>query len=102
MARPGGRFTVDVDELRRVTGEMATCEDSLRDLADQVSRRVEALHETWDGRAAVAQDAAQHEWEAGFRSMREALVRMRAAASVAHDNYTSAALANVEMWGRLR
>ena len=102
MARRGGRFTVDVDELRRVTGEMAGCEDSLRDLADEVSRRVEALHETWDGRAALAQEAAQHEWEDGFRAMRDALARMRAVAAVAHDNYAAAVAANVEMWGRLR
>ena len=102
MARPGGRFTVDVDELLRVTGEMATCEDSLRDLADEVARRVDALHETWGGRAALAQHAAQHEWEAGFRAMREALARMRAVAAVAHDNYAAAVAANVEMWGRLR
>ena len=102
MAGHGGRFTVNVDELFRVTGEMAACEDSLRDLADQVSRRVEALHETWDGRAALAHDAAQHEWETGFRAMREALARMRAVADVAHDNYAAAVAANVEMWGRLR
>ena len=102
MARPRGRFTVDVDELLRVTGEMAACEDRLRDLAGEVSRRVEALHETWDGRAALAQDAAQHEWEAGFEAMREALARMRGVAAIAHDNYAAAVAANVGMWGRLR
>lgn len=102
MGDRADRFTIDVEDLARVIGEMATCEADLRDLADDVARRGRALHNTWDGRAAVAQAVAQHEWEAGFRTMREALVRMRAAASVAHDNYTSAALTNVEMWGRLR
>lgn len=102
MGGRADRFAVDVDELARVIGEMSTCEADLRDLADDLARRVRVLHDTWDGRAAVAQAVAQHEWEVGFRSMREALVRMRAAASVAHDNYTSAALTNVEMWGRLR
>ena len=95
-------FGVDVDALRRTVDEMAVCGDGLHDLAETLARQVQALHDTWEGQAAVAQATAQREWEAGFRSMREALARMRVVAAVAHDNYAAAATANVEMWARLR
>lgn len=96
------RFSVDVDALRRTVDEMACCGEGLHDLADALALQVRALRDTWEGEAAVAQEAAQQEWEAGFRSMREALARMRVVATVAHDNYAAAATANVEMWERLR
>jgi WXG100 family type VII secretion target len=96
------RFSVDVDALRRTVDEMAACGEGLHGLADALARQVHALHGTWEGQAAVAQEAAQQQWEAGFRSMREALARMRVVAAVAHDNYAAAATANLEMWQRVR
>ncbi len=64
-------YGVDLDELLGTVDEMARCADALDALLDDVSQRVAGLHGTWTGRAAVAQAAAQAEWEAGFRSMRD-------------------------------
>ena len=60
-----------------------------------------ALQVTWGGSAAVAQDGAQAEWEAGFREMREALAAMRAAGRSAHGSYGDAAATNLRMWEQL-
>ena len=95
-------FSVEVDELLAVVGELARCGEALDQLLDDVADRVAGLHLTWTGEAAAAQVAAQSAWEADFREMRGALALMRRAAEVAHDNYTSAAAANLRMWERLR
>ena len=95
-------FAVDLEELARVVAEMATCQARLHDVAEETSRQVHALHGSWQGEAAVAHEVAQRVWDAGFRDMREALAAMRTAADVAHHHYESAALTNLEMWGRVR
>ncbi|GAA1794607.1 pore-forming CpnT exporter EsxE [Nocardioides hankookensis] len=77
---------------------MTRCGIELDALLDEVARRVDALHVTWGGAAALAQDGAQAEWAAGFRQMREALAAMRAAGGVAHENYSDAAGTNLRMW----
>lgn len=96
------RFSVELDELLRVVDGMAACERELRELAEELGRRVRALHETWEGSAAVAQQSAQLAWESGFRGMREALGRMRTAGRAAHEHYAGALATNVAMWEQLR
>jgi WXG100 family type VII secretion target len=91
-------FRVDVDLLDETVAEMARCGEALDELLAEVSRRVDALRLTWSGAAALAQDEAQAEWEAGFREMRAALAAMRAAGRVAHGNYLDAATTNLRMW----
>lgn len=87
-------FGVDLDELVDTVDEMTRCADALEARLDDLAR----IHLPWSGRAADAQAAAQAEWEAGFRSMREALALMRTAASTAHGNYADAASTNLRMW----
>jgi WXG100 family type VII secretion target len=94
-------FSVDLDLLGETVAELARCDQALDDLLDEVSRRVAGLHLTWSGAAAVAQEGAQAEWEAGFREMREALAAMRAAGRVAHGNYGDAASTNLRMWEQI-
>lgn len=91
-------FEVDVDLLDETVADMARCEHALDALLEEVSRRVTALHGTWSGAAALAQEGAQAEWEAGFREMRVALGTMRTAGRVAHGSYLDAAATNVRMW----
>ncbi|GAA2143384.1 pore-forming CpnT exporter EsxE [Nocardioides koreensis] len=95
-------FAVDLEELARVVGEMATCQGQLLEVADEISRQVRALHDSWQGEAAVAHEVAQRAWDAGFGDTREALAAMRTAADVAHHHYEAAALTNVGMWEQLR
>lgn len=99
MATP---FAVDLEELAHVVAKMATCQARMHEVADEVSRRVRALHGSWRGEASVAHETAQQVWDAGFHDMRAALAAMRTVADVAHDHYEAAALTNVEMWSRLR
>jgi WXG100 family type VII secretion target len=100
MTRP--ILAVDLDELLATIDEMARCTTALDALLDEVARGVADLHATWAGQAATAQSVAQAEWEAGFRSMREALASMRSAADTAHGNYADAASTNVRMWEQVR
>lgn len=91
-------FSVDLDLLEESVAEMTRCGHALDALLDDVSRRVAALHLTWSGAAALAQEEAQAEWESGFRQMHEALGAMRTAGRVAHGSYRDAAATNVRMW----
>jgi len=94
-------FAVDLDLLDDTVAAMARCGDTLDSLLHEVSHRVAALHVSWAGAAALAQDGAQAEWEAGFRQMRDALASMRVAGRVAHDHYREAAATNLRMWGQV-
>ena len=98
----GLMFEVDLDLLDETVAQMTRCGEGLDDLLDEVSRRVAELHLTWTGAAAIAQDSAQAEWEAGFRAMRTALAVMRADADIAHGHYSAASATNLRMWEQVR
>ena len=95
-------FTVEADELSHAVDRMEACGSALHELAADLERRVATLHISWHGEAATAHQAAQVEWEQGFRTIREALATMRNAARVAHANYTAAAEANLHQWEQVR
>jgi WXG100 family type VII secretion target len=95
-------FAVDLDELIRSIDELGRCGGALDVRLEEVSRAIAHLHLTWAGAAATAQASAQAQWESGFQEMRRALAGMRAAADVAHRNYSEAVAANVGMWEQLR
>lgn len=91
-------YAVDLDLLVDTVASLSRCEDALDEGLDRVVARVRALQETWAGRTADAQAAAQSEWEAGFALMREGLADMRGVTERAERNYRGAADANVRMW----
>jgi ESAT-6 family protein len=95
-------FTVDADELSHAVDRMTACGSALHELAAELERRVASLHLSWQGEAATAHQAAQSEWEHGFRTIREALATMQDAARLAHGNYTAAVEANLQQWGQVR
>lgn len=95
-------FAVELDDLLATVDDLAACGSDLDALLADVVRRIVTLHGTWEGRAALAQAAAQADWEAGFRAMREGLATMRSAASTAHGNYGDAVAANLRMWEQVR
>ena len=66
-------FAVDLDDLLATVDDLAACGTDLAELLAEVSWRVEALHVTWSGRAALAQADAQADWESGCRAMHEGL-----------------------------
>lgn len=91
-------FSVELDELDDVVGDLEACERSLLALVDDLDRQVALLHGTWTGEAAGAQRAAHHEWTRGMTDMRAALTDLRAAARLAHEEYSGAATSNLAMW----
>jgi WXG100 family type VII secretion target len=97
-----GSFTIDAEDLLRVIGEMASCDTKLKCLATDLEKQIHILHASWEGDAATAQQLTHAEWATGFCQMRRALADIRAAAQVAHGNYTGAATTNLEMWRQLR
>lgn len=93
-----GLFSIDLDELDAVIGDVEQTEADLTASTEDLERQIAALHAVWEGLAAQAQLAAQKEWDEGARAMQAALVDLRAAARTAHVNYTDGAQANVTMW----
>lgn len=91
-------YSIDLAELDAVVGDLERLETELESTTDDLERQIALLHTTWEGLAATAQKEAHEEWELGMTAMRAALAEMRAAARVAHDNYTRAHQANVTMW----
>jgi WXG100 family type VII secretion target len=91
-------FTVEVDELDDVVGDLEACERHLALLVEDLDRQVSALHGTWTGLAADAQREAHAQWSGGMAAMRTSLGDLREAARLAHEEYTGAASANVAMW----
>lgn len=96
------RFTIDADELDEVIGDVVKCETALSTLTADLAKQIKALQSVWEGLAADAQKEAHEEWTTGMRGMRTALKDLRAAAKLAHTNYTGAAQTNLTMWKQVR
>ncbi len=97
-----GTFSVDPDDLDLMVADVEKCERALERLTTDLERQIARLHETWEGQAAAAQREAQEEWNTGLLAMRQALADLRAAARLAHGNYTRATATNVTMWEQVR
>lgn len=95
------RFDVDLEELDDVIGRLTGFQRQFERRLEELDRTVADLHLTWTGQAAAAQRKAHEEWARGARQMHAGLVRMTAAARLAHDRYRAAAAANESMWGGL-
>jgi WXG100 family type VII secretion target len=98
MGADPGDYSVDPDELDEIVGELAKTETALETLTADLDRQVKKLQETWDGLAAKAQTEAHEEWTNGMNACRTALAELRAAARLAHGNYTDAVTANLNLW----
>jgi WXG100 family type VII secretion target len=92
------RLRVDLARLDELVAHLAKVERELLDAGERVDARVHALHGTWSGSAATAQDAAADRRVAGAAEVRAALASLRAAAAIARDNYAAAVQANRRMW----
>ena len=97
MADPGD-FTIELDELDDVVGDLERCERDLSQLVEDLDHQMVVLHGSWEGLAAAAQSEAHREWSSGMAATRGALAELRAAARLAHGHYTAAATTNVDMW----
>ncbi len=91
-------FSIEVDELDDVVGDLEACERHLALLVEDLDRQVATLHGTWTGLAADALREAHAEWSGGMAAMRASLGDLREAARLAYEEYSGAATSNVAMW----
>lgn len=96
------RFKIDADELDDIVGDLVKTETALSTLTTDLDKQIKTLQLVWEGLAADAQAEAHEEWTKGMRAMRTALKDLRAAAKLAHGNYTGAAQANLTLWQQVR
>lgn len=94
-------FTIDLDELDSVIGDVERTEGSLERLTSDLEKQMKALHGVWQGLAAQAHTEAHQQWNDGMADMRTAMAGLREAARAAHGNHTSAGQSNLEMWSDL-
>ncbi len=95
-------YMVDLERLDESIGDMARFDELVQKHLDALDKVVAQLHGEWHGAAAVAQQDAHAKWAQGAAEMRKALAQMRAAAHLAHTNYTNAAQTNRRMWSQVR
>lgn len=93
-----GDFTVELDELDDLVGDLESCGRELARRVADLDRQMVALHGTWQGLAATAQREAHQEWGDGMAAMHAALTKLRAVARQAHHHYRDAADTNLDMW----
>lgn len=93
-------FRVDLDELEQITARVSGFIGFLKDSLDGLDQRIAAVQKNWNGAAADAQAEAFREWSTGATDVAEGIEMMRQAVRSAHDRYTAAIEANLQMLGR--
>ncbi|TLH66713.1 hypothetical protein C1S80_06470 [Mycolicibacterium aubagnense] len=91
-------FSVNPAALAAVIDRMTAFDSDLEAHLTQAAGSVARLGSSWYGDAGEAERSAQAQWDEGAREMREALARLRQIAEGAHENYSTAASKNHQMW----
>jgi WXG100 family type VII secretion target len=95
-------YRVDLDRLADIVDQLSQFDRRVEAALEDVDRRVDRLHVTWTGDAAVEHRRAHAEWLRGVAEMRDGLAQMRRNAEIAHGNYRSAGTTNSRMWEQAR
>ena len=93
-------YRVDLDRLADIIDQIGKFDHRIEAALEDADGRVDRLHMTWTGEAAVQHQRAHDEWKRGVTEMRAGLTEMRRNAEIAHSNYTSAVTTNSRMWGQ--
>jgi WXG100 family type VII secretion target len=96
------RYKVDLVELDSTIKDMERFERILSRHVADLDSLINKLHGVWHGVSATAQKNAHDEWARGARELHAALVTMREAAVIAHQNYHGAGDANARMMRQVR
>lgn len=91
-------FRADLEALADLTGALIGFDTRADQAVAALDRSVQRLHARWDGDAASAHDAAHRRWLHTNNQLRAAADALRSLVGTAHDNYASAAAANLRMW----
>lgn len=90
-------YRVELEELLAFVDRLQAFEQHAEAIATRIDGQIAELHTIWSGAAASAHRARHDEWLAAAAQMRETAARLRAAANIAHRNYTDAAQLNLDM-----
>ena len=93
-----GGYRVDLDRLADIIDQVGQFDQRIESALEDADGRVDRLHATWTGEAAVQHRLAHEEWQRGMAEMRAGLAEMRRNAQIAHGNYSSAVTTNSRMW----
>jgi WXG100 family type VII secretion target len=93
-----GGHRVDLDRLADIIDQITRFDQRIESALEDADGRVDRLHTTWTGEAAVRHRRAHEEWQRGMAEMRAGLDQMRRNAQIAHGNYSSAVTTNSRMW----
>ncbi|APE33030.1 hypothetical protein BOX37_02525 [Nocardia mangyaensis] len=93
-------FQVSLSELEQIAARAGGFVGFLNDSLDGLQQRIEAVQQNWSGAAADAQADAFRQWVSGATDVAEGIEAMRQAATDAHNRYTAAVAANLQMLGR--
>ena len=91
------RYRVELDELLAFVEKLEAFGTKAEAIASRVDGQVADLHGTWSGSAADAHRSGHDGWMAGATQMRDTAAELKAAANIAHRNYTDAVATNIAM-----
>ncbi|WP_067674290.1 WXG100 family type VII secretion target [Nocardia miyunensis] len=84
-------FTVDLDQLDRIVGQLSGLSGFLREHLDELDRKVKTLSTgSWESAAAAAYSDAHTQWLSSAKELAEGISEMSDAAKKAHGRYTTA------------
>ncbi|MFD9551185.1 WXG100 family type VII secretion target [Nocardia salmonicida] len=92
-------YRVNLDELEQITARMRGFSGFLADTLQGLQLRMTALHQTWSGDAATAQNEAFTQWMTAAGEVAEGVAAMRDASAEAHASYIDAIETNLRTLG---
>jgi WXG100 family type VII secretion target len=91
-------LVVDLAQLQAAINHMASFEQHVTEVLEDVEHAMAALRATWHGDASESQAQAQQRWETGAEQMETALTQLKTIAQAAQRNYSDAVSKNGQMW----
>lgn len=89
-------YTVDLDALDSLIDHMARFTKATDANVDSIEAFVASM--PWQGETAQAHKYWQAQWRSGVEDLQDGLRKIREGAKTAHENYSSAIKANLQMW----
>ncbi|GLE57222.1 secretion protein [Mycobacteroides chelonae] len=91
-------YKVDLETLDNLITHMARFTKATDENVDHIDAFVSKM--PWQGETERAHKAWQAQWRTGVEDLQEGLRKIREGAKTAHENYTGAIKANLQMWNQ--
>lgn len=92
-------YRVNLDDLEQITARMRGFSGFLSDTLQGLQLRMAALHQTWSGDAATAQNESFAQWMTAAGEVAMGIAAMRDASADAHSSYIDAIETNLRTLG---